>query len=235
MAGIQNWHIILLRHLVDGVEQREEVLLRVDVLLAVRRKKDVLTLLQAKALMDVACLNLRKVIMQHLCHGRTGHIRTLLRQTSIGQVAAGVLTIRHIHVGNNIHDAAVRLLRQAFVLAAVARFHVEDRNVKPLGSNHRKTRISVPKHQHGIGLYLHHQLIALGDDIAHGLTEVNTHGIHVHVGVSKLQVLEEHTVKVIVVVLPGVRQQTVKVLAAFVYHSRQADDFRAGADDDQKL
>ena len=39
MAGVQNGHIVLLSHLVDGREQRGKILLRVDVLLAMRRQQ----------------------------------------------------------------------------------------------------------------------------------------------------------------------------------------------------
>ena len=146
-----------------------------------------------------------------------------------------MLAVGHVHIADDIDNPAVGFLRQALVLASVSSLHVEDGDVQALGTNHRQTAVCIPQHQYCIGLYLHHQLVALGNDIAHGLTEVNTHGIHVHVGVSELQVLEEHTVKVIVVVLPGVRQQTVEVLAAFVNHCRQADNLRPCTHDDQKL
>ena len=63
MAGIQDRHIVLLCHLVDSVEQRQEVLLSVDVLLTMSRKQNVLALLQAQLSMDVRSLNLRKVLM----------------------------------------------------------------------------------------------------------------------------------------------------------------------------
>ena len=58
VAGVQNRHIILRRHLIDGIEQAQEVLFRVDVLLAVGAQEDVLALLEAQALVDVAGLDL---------------------------------------------------------------------------------------------------------------------------------------------------------------------------------
>ena len=45
MAGVEDGHIVLLGHLVDGVEQAQEVLLGVNVLLAVGAQQDVLALL----------------------------------------------------------------------------------------------------------------------------------------------------------------------------------------------
>ena len=38
MAGIQNWHIIFLSHLVDGVKERKKIFLRVDVFLTMGRE-----------------------------------------------------------------------------------------------------------------------------------------------------------------------------------------------------
>lgn len=68
MATVENGHVVLLRHLVDCVEQRKEVLLRVDVLLAMGAQKNVLPFLQAQALVNITCLNLSQVIVQHLSH-----------------------------------------------------------------------------------------------------------------------------------------------------------------------
>lgn len=45
MAAIEDRHIILLSHSVDSIEQTEEVLLGVDVFLAVGAKQDVLSFL----------------------------------------------------------------------------------------------------------------------------------------------------------------------------------------------
>lgn len=45
MATIEDRHIILLSHSVDGVEEAEEVLFGVDVFLAVCAKQDVLSFL----------------------------------------------------------------------------------------------------------------------------------------------------------------------------------------------
>ena len=44
VAGVEDGHVVLLRHLIDGREQAGEILFRVDVLLAVRGEQDVLAL-----------------------------------------------------------------------------------------------------------------------------------------------------------------------------------------------
>ena len=235
VAGVEDRHIVLRGHLVDGVEEAQEVLFGVDVLLAVGAQEDVLALLEAEAGVDVAGLDLRQVVMQHLGHRRTRDIRALLREARIGQVAAGVLAVGHIDIGDDIDNAAVRLLREALVLAAIAGLHVEDGDVQALGTDDAQAGVRVAEHQHRVGLDLHHQLVALGDDVAHRLAQVHTHRIHVHIRVRELQVLEEHAVQVVVIVLARMRQDRVEVLPALVDDRSQADNFRAGAHDDQKL
>ena len=57
MAGIQNGHIILFRHGVDGAKQGQEVLFRVDILLPVGGEQDVLPLGQTQPPVDVGGLD----------------------------------------------------------------------------------------------------------------------------------------------------------------------------------
>ena len=57
MAGIQNGHIILFRHGVDGAKQGQEVLFRVDILLPVGGEQNVLPLGQTQPLVDVGGLD----------------------------------------------------------------------------------------------------------------------------------------------------------------------------------
>ena len=235
VAGVQDRHVVLLGHRVDGIEQTQEVLLRVDVLLSVCAQQDVSSFLEAEAGVDVGRLDLRQVLVQHLRHRRTGHVRALLREARVGQVAAGVLAVGHVHIGDDVDNPSVGLLRQALVLAAVASLHVEDRDVQALRTNDREARVRVAQHQHCVRLDCHHQLIAFGDDIAHGLAQVRANCIHLHLRRGELQILEEHTVQVVVIVLARVRQDGVEVGTALIDHRRQPDDFRAGTDDDEKL
>ena len=235
VAAVEDGHVVLLGHLINGVEEAEEVLLRVDVFLAVGGEKDVLAFFKTQTLVNIAGLNLCEVIMQHLCHRAAGHVGPLFGQPAVGQIAAGMLAVGHVHVGDDVHDAAVGFLRQAFVLAAVAGLHVEDRNMEPLGADDAEAGVGIAQHQHGIRLHLNHQLVALGDDVTHSLAKVLAHGLHIHVRVCELEVLEEHSVEVVVVVLGGMRQKAVEVLAAFVDHGCEADDLRAGADDNEEF
>ena len=235
MAAVQHGHVILLRHFVDGRKEAYKVLLRVDVLLPVGGKQNVLALFQSQAGVNVAGLDFLQVLVEHFGHGAAGDVGALLGQAVLRQVTAGVLRVAQVHVGDNVHDAAVGLLRQALVLAAVAGFHVEDGDVQPLSSNDTEAGVGVPQHQHGIGLQFHHQVVAFGDDVAHGLAQGVPHRVQVDVRVVQFQVMEEHTVEVVVVVLAGVGQEGVKILPALGDDRGQADDLRPGAHDDQQL
>ena len=235
VAGVQDRHVVFLRKRVDGGEQAREVALGVDVLLAVGREQHVALGLKAELGQDVGGLDLAQVGAQDLGHGRASDVSALRGAAGVLQVAAGVLGVCQVDVGDNIDDTAVGLLGQALVLAAVARLHVEDGDVKALGRDGGKAAVGVAQDQQRVGLHLHHQLVARGDDVAHGLAQVGAHGVQVDVGVVQRQVAEEDAVQGVVVVLPGVRQQAVEVTSALLDDLGQADDLGAGAHDDQQL
>ena len=235
VAGVQDRHVVFLGQRVDGGEQAREVRLGVDVLLAVGGKQHVLLRLQAELGKDVTRLDLAQVRAQDLCHGRSRDVGALRGAAGVLQVAAGVLGVGQVDVGDHVDDAAVGLLWQALVLAAVARLHVEDGDVKALGRDGGQAAVGVAQDQQRVGLHLHHQLVARGDDVAHGLAQVGAHGVQIDVGVVQRQVAEEDAVQGVVVVLPGVRQQAVEVTSALLDDLGQADDLGAGAHDDQQL
>lgn len=143
--------------------------------------------------------------------------------------------VGQVDVGDHVDDAAVGLLRQALVLAAVAGLHVEDGDVQALGRDGGKAAVGVAQDQQSVGLHPDHELVARGDDVSHGLAQVGAHGVQVDVRVAQRQVAEEDAVERVVVVLSGVRQQAVEVAAALLDDLGQADDLGAGAHDDQQL
>ena len=173
--------------------------------------------------------------MQHLGHGATCDIGALLGQATVGEVAAGMFAVSHVHVGDDVDDAAVGLLGQAFVLAAVAGFHVEDGDMEALGADDAEATVRVAQDKHCVRLDFHHELVALGDDIAHGFAQVVADGIHIDLGVGKLQVFEEDAVEVVVVVLASMGQDAVKVLTAFVDDGSKTDNLRPCAYDNQQF
>lgn len=78
MTTVEDGHVVLFRHLVDSSEEGEEVLLRVDVFLAMGRQENILAFLQAKALVDVAGLDIGEVVVENFCHGGPCDIGALL-------------------------------------------------------------------------------------------------------------------------------------------------------------
>ena len=88
--------------------------------------------------------------------------------------------------------------------------------MQPLGTDDRQAAVGIAQHQHSVGPDGGHQLVALGNDVAHRLAQIGAHGVHVDLGIGQLQVMEEHTVQIVVVVLPGVGQDDVKIFARLV-------------------
>ena len=235
VAGVQDRHVVLLGQRVDRGEQAREVRLGVDVLLAVGGEQHVALRLKAELGQDVRGLDLVQVGAQDLRHGRPGDVGALRGAAGVLQVAAGVLGVCQVDVGDHVDDAAVGLLGQALVLAAVARLHVEDWDMEPLCRDGGQAAVGVAQDEQRVGLDLDHQLVARGDDVAHGLAQVGAHGVEVDVRVGELQVAEEDAVERVVVVLTGVCQQAVEVAAALLDDLGQADDLGACAHDNQQL
>ena len=107
--------------------------------------------------------------------------------------------------------------------------------MEPLGADNGEAGVGIAQHQHGVGLQLCHELVAFGDDVAHGLAQVAAHGVQVNLGIGKLQIPEENAVEIIVVVLTRVGENGVEILPALGDDGGQPDDLRAGADDDEQL
>ena len=235
VAGVQDRHVVSLGQRVDRSEQAREVGLCVDVLLAVGGEQHVALGLQAELREDVRGLDLVQVGAQDLGHGRARDVGALLGAAGILEVAAGVLGVGQVDIGDHVNDAAVGLLGQALVLAAVARLHVKDGDVQALGRDGGQAAVGVAQDQQCVGLDLHHQLVARGDDVSDRLAQVGAHGVQVDVGVGKLKVAEEDAVERVVVVLPGVRQQAVEMAAALLDDLGKANDLGTRAHDDQEL
>ena len=151
------------------------------------------------------------------------------------EITPRVLAVCQINVRDDIHDTAVGLLRQAFILTAVACFHMEDGNMQALGGDRRQAGVGVPQNEERVRLDRVHQLIGAVDDVANGSAQVVPYCVHVHFGIGELQIVKEHAVQGIIVVLPRVGEDTVKIAAAFMDHGGQPNDLRARAHDDQQL
>ena len=151
------------------------------------------------------------------------------------EIFSGMLGIRQVHIGNDIHNPAVCLLRQTLVLAAVPSFHVENRDMQALCRNGGKTAVGISQDQQRVRPDLGHQLVGTVDDIPHGGTEIVSYRVHIDLRIVNFQVFEEYPIQGIIVVLAGVGKHYIKIFTALIYHCRQPDNLRTGADDDEKL
>ena len=185
--------------------------------------------------MYIARFYLCEILVEHFCHWRTGDIGALARETAFGKISAGMLRISEIDIRDNIYYSAVGLLGEAFVLASVACFHVEDRDMEAFCTNNTQAGVGVAKYENGIGFCCHHELVRGIDDIATGGAKVIAHGIHIDLRVCKLEVVEEDAIEVVVIVLTRMGENDIEVLACLVDDSCKADDFRTGAHDNEQL
>ena len=165
-------------------------------------QENVFALLQSKPFVNIACFYFLQVVVHHLRHGAAHHISAFLGQAIIRQIAASVFGIAHVHIADDIYNEAVGFLRQTLVLAAVARLHVENRDVQSLCTEDRQARVGITQHQNRIGLQPGHHVIGLGNDVPHGLTKGIAHRIHVYIRRIQIKIMEEHAVEVVIVILP---------------------------------
>ena len=235
MAGVQDGHIVLFCQSVNGGEQAQEVLFGVDVLLTVGRQQNVLILLQSQTLQHIAFLDLLQIHVQYLRHGRASLIGTLLGQTRIRQILPGELGIAHIHVRNHIHDAAIGLLGQALILAAVACLHVKQWDVQSFCTDGRKAGVGIAQHQIALRLQFREEFIAAAHNVAAGNTKILANHRHQNVrailpkGVFQFEILPENCGKVSVPVLIVIDHAAIKIFPAALDNRSQPNDLRTGA------
>jgi len=229
MGGVDHRHLIGLRHVVDGVHQGEEIVFQINVFLPVRGNEDIFALFQSQPFQHVAFFNAGHGVVQHLPHGGAGNEDGLAVNALAEQIAAAVFGVGHVDVGNMIHDLAVDHFADVPVPAAVARLHMEDRHLQPLGGNGAQGGVGIAQHQQRVGLFLLNDLVAGCDDIAHGLSQIAAHRVQIIVRRPQFQLLEENIVQVGVVVLAGMHQNMIEIPIGGADDGGQPDDLRPGA------
>jgi len=105
----------------------------------------------------------------------------------------------------------------------------------PLCRDGGKTGVGVAKDKERIGLAGNHQLVGAVDDVTNRCAKVIANSVHINLGRIKREVLEEYAVEVVVVVLPGVGKNAVKILPALVYNGGKPDYLGARTNDDKQL
>ena len=169
---------------------------------------------------------MRQIVVQHLVHRAAGFDDLIGRQTFSQQVVAGNGAVSEVDVRRVVHDATVRLFRHPLVKTAVARLHMKNRHLAPFGWNHRQTAVGVAEHQHGLGLHLRQHAVHSGDEIANGVGGAGAAfgAVQKIVWLAHTQVVKEHLVELVVVVLASVHQHMLAMLIQGGEHTRQAND-----------
>jgi hypothetical protein len=129
-----------------------------------------------------------------------------------------------------IHDAAIGLLGNTLVEAAVARFHVEDRDLTSLGRDYRQAAVGITQHQQRLGLLGNQHSIHGGNDLADGLCSAATRSVQEVIRLANAQVVKEDLVELVVVVLTRVHHNMLAILVQASQHTGKTNDFRPGTD-----
>lgn len=98
VAAVENRHIILFGHGVDGIEKRKKVLLSVDVFLAVSGQKYIFTLFESETRENVGSLNVFEIVMENLSHGRPADIGALRCHTGGVEISTGMLAVADVYI-----------------------------------------------------------------------------------------------------------------------------------------
>ncbi len=123
-----------------------------------------------------------------------------------------------------IHDLAVNLLGNTLVKTAVSGFHVEDRDLQPLGGERGKATVGVTQQQDSVGLYLGQYLGRFADDEADGFGCALARSLEKDIRTADLEVVKEDLVEFVIVVLSGMDQNVFGVTVQCGDDTREADD-----------
>jgi len=185
--------------------------------------------LQFKTGQHIRLLNAIPVVVQHLAHWAAGLYHHIGRKPLAQQVIAGDGAVGQIDVGSVIDDTPVDFFRHAHVETAIARLHVEGRNLAALGRDHRHTTVSVAKHQHRIRHFCRQNTIDRDDHFADRFSAACARCIEEMIRLADAQVVEEYLVELVIIVLSGMDDHVLAMLVQPRHHTRQTNDLRAGS------
>ena len=226
VGGHDDAQPILLREAIQRFHQLCEVPIRIHVLLAMTTHHKILLLFQTQTGQHIGRVDLRQVMMNHLVHRAARLDHAVGRDPLAQQVLAGDIAVGQVDVRKMIDHLAVAFLRNALVEAAVARLHVEDGDLAPLGGDDGQARIGVAQHQQGIGFLAFEQRVDTGQNVADRLGHAAADRFEKMIGAAQLQFVEENLVQFVVVVLPRVNQHVIGIPVQLGQHARQANDLR---------
>lgn len=137
-----------------------------------------------------------------------------------------MFAIGEIDVAYDVHNAAVGLFRKAFVLTAVACFHMENRDVEAFGPYDAEAAVGITQDKDCIGLESCEEFVGAIDYVAASCAKVIPHCVHIDFGSSEFEVFKKDAVQIVVVVLACVGKNYVEILAAFADYRGKTDNLR---------
>ena len=211
VGGDDHGQIILLSNSVEEGDNLLQIGREVNIFFAMTTDNKVLALLKVELRQDVRGLNLVHVLHQDFVHWRTCHVNVAMGQAFAQEVAARVLGVDQVEVGDMVNDAAVNLFWHIEVKGTVSRLHVVDWNLHALGHNASDCRIGVTQDEHGVGLFLQEDLFHADQGFAQDVAQGG--GVHIEVVVRLAQpkVFKEDLVEFVIVVLTRVHHLVIHV------------------------
>src|SRR5262245_59905714 len=217
---------VAIRDRVQRLEEAAKSALLVNVFFAMCAYKDVVVLLQSKAIEGIRSFDLRVVMRKNFAHWTPDLDDLIGRQTLGEKVFTRNGRISQINVGHMVDDSAVDFFGHPLVEATVTCLNVENRHLAALRSDSGETAIGIAEHQECVESVLAEKPIDFDDDLSDRLGGAVTRRPEKHIGCSDFEIVEKNVVELRVIILTGMDEAMVTVLIELCDHPRQANDLR---------
>src|SRR5437899_897620 len=180
-------------------------------------------------------IDLRQVMGEHFVH-RAASLNNAIRGQSLGeQIIASNRGVGEVYVSDVIDDAPVDLLRYALIEAAVARLHVEYRNLAALGWNNRQAAIGIAEHEQSIKPILGQHAIHLDEDLADCFGGTAAGCLEKEIGRAQIEIAEENVIELRVVILASMDDAMITKSVELRNDAGESNDFRTRSDNRHNL
>jgi hypothetical protein len=120
------------------------------------------------------------------------------------QVAARVLGIDKVEIGDVVNETSIRLFGYVLIEAPVSRFHMINGYAHSLGDDGRNSAVGVSENQKRVWLLDQEYLLRLSQRVTENRTQTDRVNMHEVIGLSQTELVEEDFVEGVVPVLAGV-------------------------------
>src|SRR5262245_42559357 len=108
-----------------------------------RTNHKILMRLEIKSRQHIRDFYLRQIVVEYFIHWTAGLNNLSGRKPLSKQMLARNAAIRQIDVRHMVNDSAIGLFGDALIEAPIACLHVKDRDLAPLGGDHREAAVGV--------------------------------------------------------------------------------------------